>query len=56
MSVSLAELIPESTFWHNLRKLREMGLVEFGNGNKLKLTNLGKIFAQAKMEKGGTKK
>ena len=35
--------LPISTTWHNLRKLREINLISFGNQSKIKITKLGKI-------------
>lgn len=33
---------PGSTYWHNLRKLRALGLVEFGSGVPVRLSLLAK--------------
>jgi hypothetical protein len=29
--------IPESTFWHNLRRLKKMGMIDFGNSLPIRL-------------------
>ena len=35
--------LPASTVWHNLRKLGRKGLIEFGKGKPILLTELGGI-------------
>lgn len=42
----------ESTYWHNLRGLKKMGLLEFGNGQPVELTDKGKVLA-ARLKEGG---
>lgn len=39
--------IPVSSFWFALRDLRRLKLVEFGNGEPIRLTPAGRIIAEA---------
>ncbi len=39
--------IPVSSFWFALRDLRKLRLVEFGNGEPIRLTPAGKVVAEA---------
>lgn len=39
--------IPLSSFWFALRDLRRLKLIEFGDGTPIKLTEAGKMIAQA---------
>lgn len=37
----------QSTVWHNLRQMRDMRLLRFGDGQAVRLTNLGRQLAEA---------
>ncbi|MCD6244598.1 MAG: hypothetical protein J7J65_05120 [Candidatus Korarchaeota archaeon] len=39
--------IPVSSFWFALRDLRKLRLVDFGNGDPIRLTPAGKLIAEA---------
>ncbi len=39
--------IPVSSFWFALRDLRKLKLVEFGNGEPIRLTKAGRLIADA---------
>ncbi|MCC6029106.1 MAG: hypothetical protein LM591_03080 [Candidatus Korarchaeum sp.] len=39
--------IPLSSFWFALRDLRRLKLIEFGDGSPIKLTEAGRVIAQA---------
>lgn len=39
--------IPLSSFWFALRDLRKLKLIEFGDGDPIRLTEAGKVIAQA---------
>ncbi len=46
--ISKEELgIPISSFWFALRDLRRLRLVDFGNGDPIRLTPAGKLIAEA---------
>ena len=44
-------VLKEATFWYNLRELQKKGIVMFGNGQDVSLTEIGKIVGETFIEK-----
>jgi len=49
------ENIPESTYWFSLRRLKKLGLVEFGQSMPVRLTRFGEqcFLLLSRSEEGG---